>query len=51
LRGVKRSYSEVAIGDALLLIDSNGFLELSMNQDHCASRLGLRVGDRIEIEV
>jgi S-adenosylmethionine hydrolase len=51
LRQVRRSYTEVKRGDALLLIDSNGFLELAINQGNAAAAFGLQVGDKLNIKV
>jgi S-adenosylmethionine hydrolase len=51
LHRVYRSYSEVAAGEALLLVDSSGFLELAVNQGNGAALLKLGIGDRIELKV
>jgi S-adenosylmethionine hydrolase len=50
LRGVHQSYSEHDPGSLLMLIDSNGFLEIAMKQGSAAAVLGLQVGDRIEVK-
>ncbi len=51
IRGVKQNYSSTGKGTLLMLLDSNGFLELAINQGNCAARLGLKVGDRIEVMI
>jgi S-adenosylmethionine hydrolase len=49
--GVQRAYHEVERGQLLAQIDSNGYLELAVNQGNAAKRLQLTVGDRIEIRL
>ncbi len=47
---ISRSYTDVAPGEILALFDSNGFLEIAMNQGNAAGLLGLDVKDMIRIE-
>lgn len=49
--GVQRAYHEVERGQLLAQIDSNGYLELAVNQGNAARRLQLAVGDRIEMRL
>ncbi len=46
---IRRTYGEVAPGDALALIGSEGMLEVSTNRGHGARDLGLKVGDPVEV--
>ncbi len=48
---IRSTYSGVASGNALALVGSTGMLEISVNQGHAASDLGLTVGDSIEIQL
>ena len=45
--GVARTYSEAQPGEALITTDSNGFLEVAINQGDCAARLGTVIGDPV----
>lgn len=47
---ISRSYTDVAPGEILALFDSNGYLEIAMNQGNAAGLLGLEVKDMIRIE-
>lgn len=47
--GLHRTYSDVQPGALLATIGSGGFLELSVNQGHCAHHLDVHMGDRIEM--
>ena len=47
---ISRSYTDVAPGEILALFDSNGHLEIAMNQGNAAGLLGLEVKDMIRIE-
>lgn len=47
---ISRSYIDVAPGEILALFDSNGYLEIAMNQGNAAGLLGLDVKDMIRIE-
>jgi S-adenosyl-L-methionine hydrolase (adenosine-forming) len=47
---IRRTYGEVAPGEALALIGSEGLLEIATNGGHGARALGLRVGDVVEIK-
>ena len=46
---IRQTYGEVAPGEALALIGSEGLLEIATNGGHGARILGLRVGDPVEI--
>jgi len=43
------TFADVAIGDAVLLTDSDGAVALSVNQGHAADLLGVRPGDQLEL--
>ena len=47
---VRRTYADVAEGEALALIGSSGLLEIAVRNGNAAHTLGLRVGDRLTIE-
>lgn len=49
LTGVSKTFSAVAVGEALAYIGSSGFLELAVNQGNAAERYDLRVGDRVGV--
>ncbi len=46
-----RSYGYAGEGEALALINSEGFLELSINRGSFAQRFGVEEGDEVEISV
>jgi hypothetical protein len=48
---VRRTYGEVAPGEPLALVGSEGLLELAVNRGHGAQTLGLQIGDRVEISL
>ena len=47
--GISRAYHEGVRGDFMMLINSNGFLEVALNQDNAATRLDVRVGDHVNL--
>ncbi|MBZ0291047.1 MAG: SAM-dependent chlorinase/fluorinase [Anaerolineae bacterium] len=49
--GLKRTYSEAEIGELLLTVDSNGYIEMAICQGNCASRLGTTIGDRVRMTI
>lgn len=49
LEGIKRTYSDVTVGETLALIGSGGELELAVNQGSAARTLSLSVGDPITL--
>lgn len=49
LTGVRKTFSAVAVGEALAYIGSSGFLELAVNQGNAAARYDLQVGDRVGV--
>jgi S-adenosylmethionine hydrolase len=49
--GIQRSYAEVGRGDALVLVGSSGYLELSVTQGSLAGRIGSQIGDRVEVQI
>lgn len=49
LKGIKRTYSDVEEGEALLLIGSSGCLEIAMNKDDAADELELETRDKIKV--
>lgn len=48
--GISRAYYEGARGSLMSQIDSNGYLEIAVNQGSAAARLGAVVGDIVEVE-
>ena len=51
LSGIRRTYAEVGRGDLLATVGSDGFLEIAMNQGDAAARLGLTIGDIVEVRL
>ncbi len=51
LNGIKHTYAEAARGEALALVGSSGYLELSINQGSFAAQFGVRIGDKVEVQV
>ncbi len=51
LTGIQRSYSSSKLGEPLALIDSNGFLEIAINQGNAASRLNLPMTTQVIIQI
>jgi S-adenosylmethionine hydrolase len=51
VRGIYATYSEVEPGTLLALVGSSGLLELGVNQGSAAARLGVRIGDTVEVTV
>ncbi len=47
--GVRQTYGEVPAGEALLYWGSSGWLEVGVNQGSARERLGLRVGEVLEL--
>jgi hypothetical protein len=46
-----QTYGQVQVGDMLCIIGSHGFFEIAMNQGSAAEILGLRNGDRVNIQI
>ena len=51
LAGICRTYAEVGRGDLLATVGSDGFLEIAMNQGDAAARLGLAIGESVEVRL
>ncbi len=51
LSGIKHTYAEVPRGEALALIGSSGYLELSINQGSFAAQFGVHIGDVVEVQL
>jgi hypothetical protein len=49
MQGVRRTYAEVAPGDALALVGSAGHLEIAVREGNGARELGLQPGDPVEL--
>ena len=49
--GISRAYHEVLLGEILVQIDSNGFLEIGANQDDAAGRLDAQIGDKVMLKL
>jgi S-adenosylmethionine hydrolase len=48
---IKHAYAEVGQGEALALVGSSGYLELSINGGNFAERFGMKIGDPVELQV
>lgn len=51
VHGIEHTYGEVARGDALAIVGSSGYLELSVNQGSFAARVDLHIGDPVEVQI
>ena len=51
VHGISHAYYEVAPGEILAQIDSNGFLEIGANQDDAADRLDVQLGDKVMLRL
>ncbi len=51
LTGVRRAFGEAERGELLALVDSNGFLEIAVNQGSAVARLDVTIGDRVELQI
>ena len=51
VHGVSHAYHEVAPGEILAQIDSNGFLEICANQASAADRLDAQLGDKVMLRL
>lgn len=49
--GIVSAYYEVPRGHLLAQIDSNGYLEIAINQDSAARKLGATIGDMVEVVI
>jgi S-adenosylmethionine hydrolase len=49
INGVKFSYSDTTIGEALSLIGSHGFLEIAINQGDAARKFSISIGDPVDL--
>jgi S-adenosyl-L-methionine hydrolase (adenosine-forming) len=46
---IAHAYHEVAVGEFMAQIDSNGALEIAVNQGNAAQRLGAKIGNPVEL--
>jgi S-adenosylmethionine hydrolase len=51
IQGIVHAYHEVARGDLLVQIDSNGYLEIAINQGNAARRLDAAIGDEVQLNL
>lgn len=51
IAGVHRTYADVAPGQALALVGSEGHLEIAVREGSAAQRLGLHVGDAVVLRL
>lgn len=49
LQGIRDTYGQVGVGEALALIGGSGHLELAVRNGHAAHELGLDVGAAVEV--
>ncbi|MCZ2097962.1 MAG: SAM-dependent chlorinase/fluorinase, partial [Anaerolineae bacterium] len=48
---IRRTYADVESGEALALVGSSGYLELSVNQGSFAAQFGVKIGDPVELQI
>jgi S-adenosyl-L-methionine hydrolase (adenosine-forming) len=51
VKGIHRLYSDVTRGEMVAVVGALGYLELAINQGHCASRLEISIGDPVTIQI
>jgi S-adenosylmethionine hydrolase len=51
ITGIHHAYSEVARGQLLAMIGSNGYLEIAVNQGNAASWLDVSIGDGVTVRI
>lgn len=51
ISGIVAAYYEVPRGQLLAQIDSNGYVEIAINQGNAAQKLGITIGDMVEVIV
>lgn len=51
LQTIKHAYHEVAVGDMLLQVDSNGYLEIAINHGSASSQLEVGIHDTITLNL
>jgi S-adenosylmethionine hydrolase len=49
--GVRRTYAEVRPGEVLMLVGSEGHLEIAVREGSATQRLGLQPGDAVEVRL
>lgn len=47
----RKSYTEVKVGEALVLVGSQGFVEIAVNQGSAAANFGAKPGDKIRLSL
>jgi S-adenosylmethionine hydrolase len=47
--GIRSTYGMSSVGDLLALVNSDGYLELAINQGNAAEHLAARVGDKVRL--
>jgi S-adenosylmethionine hydrolase len=48
---IRHTYAEVEKGEALALVGSSGYLELSVNQGNFAAQFGVHIGNSVELRL
>ncbi|MBC7810211.1 MAG: SAM-dependent chlorinase/fluorinase, partial [Burkholderiales bacterium] len=48
---LRRTYGRARRGEILALIDSNGYLEIAVNQGSAAELLNVKVGDPVSVRI
>ena len=51
VRGIQRSFGDVAQGDLLAMVGSSGHLEIAVNHGNAAAQLGVSLGDEVVLSV
>ena len=49
LQGIKRTYTDVGVGELLLLVNSSGLLEVAERQGSAARTLRVKVGEQVHV--
>jgi hypothetical protein len=51
LEQIHRAYHQVPTGDLLVQLDSNGYVEIAVNQGNAQQKIGAKIGDPIKIQL
>jgi S-adenosylmethionine hydrolase len=51
LKGFCRTYSEAEVGQPIVLVGSNGELEIAINQGNAGETLALKIGDPVTLHL
>lgn len=51
LTGIRHAFGEAERGELITIVESNGFLEIAVNQGSAVARLDVTIGDRVELQI